>query len=892
MITKKPSPDPALPRSSGQRQGGEDLFLALFDAGHFVVLILNGLFQGIVGDLGAQRDDGRASFVADHSLADLGQSLESLLHAGLTVAAHHTFNMQSLFHGVILLDIGSIFNGCGLCGDSGQGRSLGFGKRVVVLGAVQVEQVQPQSVADDAEARQAHGGRAEHRVQRQTERDEHTSGQRDADDIINERPEQVFVDVAQGCAAQADGGGHIGELGVHQHDISRIDGDIRARTNGDAGVGAGQCGRIVDAVADHGDLARFLKLADDGFLAVRQNARDDLIDARLSADGVCGALVVASQHHDPDAHILQFADGAGTVLFDGISHSDHTQQTARTAEVKRRLALVGKRRSLFFQCGGNGDFRFNKGRIAAVNLHAVQLCGQTVSGQSRKIGDFRRVDVCRLGVGENGLGQRVLALAFERGGQRQKLVFADTLCGQDVGHLGFAAGDGSGLIQRNDLRAARRFQRSCRLEQDAIFCTKAVADHDGDRRRQTQRAGAADDQHRNAAGQCIAELAAQQQPDDGGQHSDGNDRRNKETRHRIGDFCDGCFGGSGIADHLDDLGQRGVLADAGGFAAQEAGLVGGRRRDLVALGLVHRDALAGQGAFVHGAGTLQHDAVHGDVLAGADHKNVAFAYFCDGHADLFAVPKQSSRLGGELHQTFQGVRGLALGAGFQHLAHSDEGQDHGGRLEVELHHIVHDHLVIAVKLGVRHGEQGVGAPDEAGRGTQRHQRIHVGRAVDEAFEAVDEELLVDDHDDARQQQLNKAHRDVVAVEPVGERPAPHHMAHRKVHQNGQKDQRCDQPLFQFGGLVIRKGVQIGAGVRGGCRAVGFRAGPVASVLHGFDDGGSAGCAFHAHRIRQQADRAARDAGDVLHGLFHPGRAGRAAHAGNVVLFHSFTPEDA
>ena len=73
-------------------------------------------------------------------------------------------------------------------------------------------------------------------------------------------------------------------------------------------------------------------------------------------------------------------------------------------------------------------------------------------------------------------------------------------------------------------------------------------------------------------------------------------------------------------------------------------------------------------------------------------------------------------------------------------------------------------------LRAGHGEEGVGAPDKAGRGAQRHQRIHVGGAVDQALEAADEELLVDDHDDARQQQLNKAHGDVGAVEPVGECP--------------------------------------------------------------------------------------------------------------------------
>ena len=67
----------------------------------------------------------------------------------------HTFNMQGLFHGIVLLDngsrngFGSIFSRCRLHGGSGQGGRLGF---AVVFGAVQVEQVQPQGIAHDTEA--------------------------------------------------------------------------------------------------------------------------------------------------------------------------------------------------------------------------------------------------------------------------------------------------------------------------------------------------------------------------------------------------------------------------------------------------------------------------------------------------------------------------------------------------------------------------------------------------------------------------------------------------------------------------------------------------------------------------------------------------------------------
>ena len=140
-------------------------------------------------------------FVADNSLVHLRQSLQRLLDAGFTVGAHHAFYGQGLFHSGLLL-LSCIFLRCGLHKGSGQGRDV-FG-RVVTLCAVQVKQVQSQGVTHHAEAGKAHGSCAEHGVQRQPQGDEHTGCQRNADDVIDKRPEQVFVDVAQGSAAQPD----------------------------------------------------------------------------------------------------------------------------------------------------------------------------------------------------------------------------------------------------------------------------------------------------------------------------------------------------------------------------------------------------------------------------------------------------------------------------------------------------------------------------------------------------------------------------------------------------------------------------------------------------------------------------------------------------------------
>ena len=148
--------------------------------------------------------------------------------------------------------------------------------------------------------------------------------------------------------------------------------------------------------------------------------------------------------------------------------------------------------------------------------------------------------------------------------------------------------------------------------------------------------------------------------------------------------------------------------------------------------------------------------------------------------------------------------------------------------------------------------------------------------------AADEELLVDDHDDHRQQQLGQPHGHMVVVVKRRQGPAPHHVAHGKVHQHQQKAHGPDKPPPDTGRLAVLQLLLVGAGRRLG-RALFRRA--VARRLHGGNNGGGLRRALYAHGIGQKAHRACRDAGDLPHRLFHPGRAGGAAHARNIVLPH-------
>ena len=440
--------------------------------------------------------------------------------------------------------------------------------------------------------------------------------------------------------------------------------------------------------------------------------------------------------------------------------------------------------------------------IAAAQGMFLPYGAQAVAGLDGKVRHLFRLHTLLLGAAENGACQRVLALTLQQIGQAHQFIRAYTLGRQDIRHPGLARGDRARLVQRHNLDAPGFLQGCGGLKQNAILRAQAVAYHDGYRRCQTQRAGAADHQHRNAARQRIANALAQQQPHKGSHCCNGDHRGHKYARHLIGNLGNGGLGGRRVADHADDLRQGGILTHTGSAALEEARLVERSGRHAVARRLIHRDALARQGRFVHRAAAFDNHAVHRDVLAGTHHKDIPHAHLGNGHGLLAVAAQHIGSLWRQAHQPLERIGGFSLGTGFQHLAHGNQSQDHGGRLEIKVHHIGHDRVHIAAHLGARHGKKRIGAVAKGRRRAQRHQRIHIGRAVPQALKTADKEALVNDHHHSSQQQLSQAHSHMVVIVEGGQRPAPHHMTHGEVHQHNQKAQRPDEPPLEGRRIVI------------------------------------------------------------------------------------------
>ena len=486
----------------------------------------------------------------------------------------------------------------------------------------------------------------------------------------------------------------------------------------------------------------------------------------------------------------------------------------------------------------------------------------------------------------------MLGTVLHGGGQRDKGCLLHIAGGDDIGHLGFAFGDGAGLIQDHGIQEMSSLQAFGAFDEDAVFRTLAGAHHDGNGGGQPQRTGAGDDQHRDAHVQGKVKPGAQQQPHHNGDGGDSHNGGNKDRSHLVRQFGNGGLGGGGLLHQPDDLGQGGIISHAGGPEFEEAALVDrGGDHPVVHL-FLHRDALAGEGRLIHRGAAFDDNAVHRDALSRADHNDVPGDDLFHRDLHFGAAAEHHGALGGQIHQLGDGFGGPALGAGFQPFAEGDEGEDGGCRFKVEVHRVFHQQVMVHRHHGKRDLVDDIDAVHQRRSGTHGDEGIHVGRPMPQRFEPGEEIVAVQVQNGQRQQQLGEGEgqRIVHAVHPLGHRQ-PEHAAHRDVKQRHQEDQRVQElPFFGLGLLQrqVDRGFRPGGGALGGIG----RGGAVSGVLHYPGDvrrGERAFIVVYHHAVGQQVDIHRFDPFRLGQRLFDVRGTGGAGHAGNIELFgHGIT----
>ena len=186
------------------------------------------------------------------------------------------------------------------------------------------------------------------------------------DHVVAGGPHEVLNHLAVARPREPDDTRHRPRIRRGQHDAGRLDRHVGAGADRQADVGAGERGRVVDTVTDHGDRqATLLQRGDRRVLVLWKHLGEDLVDADVGGDTLGDLAGVAGDHHDQlDAEGVELGDGLaglGTdlvfqrqraddpVAFDEVQHGCAASHPLRcAARDLRRLgqpALAHQRRS-------------------------------------------------------------------------------------------------------------------------------------------------------------------------------------------------------------------------------------------------------------------------------------------------------------------------------------------------------------------------------------------------------------------------------------------------------------------------------------------------------------------------------------------------------------------
>src|SRR5207249_4607555 len=118
--------------------------------------------------------------------------------------------------------------------------------------ALQLGVSQPKRVGDHGNRAERHGCACNHRAQQSAEEwIQDARRNRNAEDVIDERKEQVLPNVAHRCPAEPQRTSYVSEIALDQRDTGAFHCYIRSRPHRDADVSLGQSRSIVYAITGH-----------------------------------------------------------------------------------------------------------------------------------------------------------------------------------------------------------------------------------------------------------------------------------------------------------------------------------------------------------------------------------------------------------------------------------------------------------------------------------------------------------------------------------------------------------------------------------------------------------------------------------------------------------------
>mmetsp|Transcript_61822 Transcript_61822/g.146356 ORF Transcript_61822/g.146356 Transcript_61822/m.146356 type:complete len:674 (-) Transcript_61822:9-2030(-) len=572
---------------------------------------------------------------------------------------------------------------------------------------------QRQCIGHDTHAAEGHRRSSDDGAQHAQRRE------RDAEHVVAEGPEQALLDLGVGAARDVQRVRHQPRVATHERDAGGLGRHVSAAGHRVRHRSRGECGAVVQAIADERDdgtgVAQFLH---HGRLVTGKNFGTNLVDAEFLRDGFCRAPVVPGQHDRLDAQLMEPRHRGRGGGLDGVTERQQTQQAPLVAirpdQPRDCPALPLEPLSVGQQIALVQVELAQHPRAAEGQSLASYSAFDTATGKRLRIVDIGDRQSLLAHLVHHRQRQRMAARLLERGGKSQHLVTIRTVGRRHRSERRLAFGERTGLVEGDDRDGMCDLQCFGVLDEDAVSCGDPGAGHDGRGRRQAQSAGAGDDQHGHRVDERVFPVPRDHRPTEEGRQRDAEDDRNEHRTHAVHDALDGRFRRLGRLDHPDDASQRRFRADGRRANGQRAFGVDGAAGDLVADGLGHRQALAGDERFVDMAPPFDDFTVDGDAVTWPDDDEVTHDDLLHRYVDFRTVPADPGGGRSQRVQRADGVGGLPLGPVLEPLAQQDQRDDGRRGLEIQVRHAVPGVLEEQV-----HGQS-------VGRGgAQRHQQVHV-----------------------------------------------------------------------------------------------------------------------------------------------------------------------
>ena len=273
------------------------------------------------------------------------------------------------------------------------------------------------------------------------------------------------------------------------------------------------------------------------------------------------------------------------------------------------------------------------------------------------------------------------------------------------------------------------------LDQQAELGAATGPDHERRRGCEPERAGAGDDEDGDRGGEGERRPLARGEPVEQCRQREGDDDRDEDAGHPIGQPLDRGLAGLGVVDELGDLRERRVGADSRGADDQAPAGVDRRPGHLGPRADLDGHRLPGEQAHVDRRDAFDDDAIGRDLLSGPYDEQLPGLELFDRDPPLPAgIVEHRDVLGAELEQRAQRRAGAALGARLEVPAQQDQRGDDRGDLEVD---VAHPGAALGHELeGHGHAghagvadEEGIDRPQPGREHPHRDQRVHRRRPV-------------------------------------------------------------------------------------------------------------------------------------------------------------------